>query len=120
MKKHSITINQIVCIGTAEVGDDDVFLRCQADAGITIRYPFSPNDIQKMNSHEKSKWNLDLELNFDYEVLVTLWDQDAEIAPGLATYLQSQDFLPGTGRGNTSTLTNLNGAKYVIYYTYNS
>lgn len=116
MSKHSIQINSIYCGGTSESGHDEVYLLCQADAGFPIHIPSGINTANSMAKGDT--WTLDnLILNFEYEVLVTLWDLDLNYDPNLATYLQSHDFQPGSGSSSIQ-LTNRNGAKYTINYTY--
>jgi hypothetical protein len=119
MSKHSVQINSIQCNATSEhdvTGGDELYLTCQADGGLPIRVPGDPN-----TSHSMEKgytWKLDnLVLNFDYEVLLTLWDHDLNDDPNLATFLQNYDFVPGGVSGNKQ-LKNYNGADYTIYFTY--
>lgn len=119
MSKHSVQITKITCQGTSEVGHDEVYLVCQADAGIPLRYPAHLADSVSMSSSDNT-WNLnspDLILHFNYEVLVTLWDCDISYLPTFATFLQCHDFEPGSGSG-TISLSNPDGAKYTLYYTY--
>ncbi|WP_299683434.1 hypothetical protein [uncultured Dokdonia sp.] len=124
MSKHSIKINSIYCAHTSEsniTGGDEVYLVCQADGGIPIRIPYGINEAHNMEKGDT--WNLtnsdedSLILNFDYEVLVTLWDHDLNDDPNLATYLQSHDFQPGSGSGSIR-LKNYNDADYTINYSY--
>lgn len=119
MSKHSIQVTSIICNSTSESGitdGDEVYLVCQADGGFPIRVPAKLNSSENMKAGDT--WNIDgLVLNFEYEVLVTLWDHDLNYDPNLATYLQSIDFEPGFGDGYR-TLTNYNGAEYVIYFRY--
>lgn len=118
MSKHSIQITKIHCTHNSEAGNDEVYLVCQADAKFPIRYPAQPAQAHSMGDGED--WELTdppLILNFEYEVLVTLWDQDLSYDPNLATYLQSHDFRPGSGSGSIA-LSNRNDAEYTIYYTY--
>jgi len=115
-KNHSIQINSIYCGDTSEHSCDEVYLVCQSDAGIPIRVPAGINPSQPMKKGQT--WTLDdLILNFEYEVLVTLWDHDGKDNPNWATYLQSHDFGPGSGSGSIQ-LTNPNDANYTINYTY--
>lgn len=121
-KKHSIKLTSIKCDGSSEPGitdGDEVYLVCQADAGLAIRFPEGINEGYNMESG--STWSLNndegLILNFDYEVLVTLWDHDLNYDPNVATYLQSVDFEPGTGSSYIH-LKNPNGADYKVYYEY--
>lgn len=119
MSKHSIQINSIICSDTSEGGVvdyDEVYLVCQSDGGYPIRVPAGVNARVKMEAGDT--WTLpNLVLNFEYEVLVTLWDHDLNYDPNLATYLQSHDFLPGIGGGSVR-LKNHNGADYTITFTY--
>ena len=117
MSKSSIQITSIHCHDTSESGHDEVYLVCQADAGFPIRYPAKFADAHSMASGDT--WTLDppLTLHFKNEVLVTLWDQDISYDPNVATFLQCNDFRPGSGSGSV-TLTNPNDADYTVYYTY--
>lgn len=118
MSKHSIQITSIKCLSNSEAGKDEVYLICQADGGVPIRYPAQLANSVSMDDNDV--WTLDnpsLILNFEYEVLVTLWDCDVSYVPSLSTYLQSNDFRPGSG-SSSITLSNPNDAKYTIYYTY--
>ena len=94
---------------------------CQADAGIPIRVPAQLADAQSMSpSDSDNTWKFDdpqLILNYDYEVLVTLWDEDVSYDPNLATYLQSNDFQVDGGNDGSVQLSNPNGADYTIYFT---
>ena len=116
MNKHSITITSITCHGTSESGHDEVYLICQSDAGLPIRIPASINTNHPMEKGDT--WSINQTLNYDYEVLVTLWDEDLSYDPNLATYLQSIDFVAGTlGLGSgVIQLTNRNGANYSVSY----
>ncbi|WPU97012.1 hypothetical protein SNE25_15935 [Mucilaginibacter sabulilitoris] len=119
MSKHSIEVTSIKCNATSETNvssGDEVYLVCQADGGLPIRVPAGLNESEKMK--KGTTWTLNnLVLNFEYEVLVTIWDHDLNYDPNLATYLQSNDFQPGTGSGS-KRLTNHNGADYTINYNY--
>ncbi|MGO1242877.1 MAG: hypothetical protein ACTMH4_02260 [Sphingobacterium sp.] len=118
-KQHSIRIKSIYCGGTSGdkgTSSDELYLVCQSDAGIPVRVPAGFN---KSYSMQKGKtWELDLVLGFDYEVLVTLWDHDLPFDPNTADYLQSYDFVAGSGSGSTKPLKNLDGAEYTINFTY--
>jgi hypothetical protein len=110
--------------------NDEVFLICQSDAGHAQRYPpYSEKlehpyeDISLVNSMTTGDiWTLtdpELVLEFEYEVLVTLWDRDSTRVPKYDTYLQSNDYQAGTTfttslDQQSVTLTNPNGASYTI------
>ena len=121
MSKHSVRITSIYCNASSEpnlTDGDEVYLICQADGGIPIRIPAAINSSHNMKA--KSSWSFDnLILKYDYEVLVTLWDHDVMFDPNTATYLQSNEFISGTiGGASAKQLKNLDGADYMIYYTY--
>ncbi|HEX9000481.1 MAG TPA: hypothetical protein VGB07_11320, partial [Blastocatellia bacterium] len=89
-QKYTVHIASIVCEATADTGNanDEVFVIWQADGGIPVRYP--ADNYQKMNttadpdSDVVSTWNIpagDLNLTFEKEVLVTLWDSTVAIDP---------------------------------------
>ncbi|KUJ59169.1 hypothetical protein AR687_24490 [Flavobacteriaceae bacterium CRH] len=127
MKKHSITITKITCNSASEIGHDEVYLKYQSDAGVTFRFPKDRDDSESMEKNDI--WTPELTdpngnqrpltLYFEYEALVTLWDKDETKLYINDTYLQSYDFRPGSGSGQV-TLSNLNGQKYTINYTYNN
>ena len=125
MSKHSIQITSIECGGASEsdiTNGDEVYLMCQADAGYPIRIPAGINAANNMKKGDT--WTFDEEvliLNFEWEILVTIWDHDLDDDPNLATYLQSHDFEPRKSSEATTgsiQLTNHNGADYTIHYTY--
>ncbi|MEP0263811.1 hypothetical protein [Dokdonia sp.] len=126
MSKHSIKIKSIYCTAPSELNitdGDEVYLVCQADGGIPIHIPGGLNEAHNMEA--KDTWDLiddkgnHLILNFEYEVLVTLWDHDLNNDPNLATYLQSHDFEPGSGSSSIHLQNKRdNKADYTIYYEY--
>jgi hypothetical protein len=115
-----LQILKITCNSPSESGHDEVYLICQADAGIPIRYPAEPPGYNSMTTG--NVWTLDdpdLVLHFQNEVLVTLWDSDVSFVPSLATYLLSNDYQAGSTRTTdtdpqTVTLVNPDGASYTI------
>lgn len=128
-QRYSVKINSIVCGATADTGNanDEVFVIWQADGGIPVRYP--ADNYQRMNttadpgSDVVSTWNIpagDLNLTFEKEVLVTLWDSTVAIDPSSSIYLMSYEYTapginPGYPASETSyTMSNHNGGKYTI------
>lgn len=118
--RHSVTITSITCKGTSESGNDEVFILYQVDGGLPVRYP--AEKYQRMNpkadpsNNVLSTWGLNLDLNFDHEVLVTLWDNDS------TTNWNEPDFLVNIEyRADYFTssyeMKNDNGADYVINAT---
>ncbi|MCB9234866.1 MAG: hypothetical protein H6581_24645 [Bacteroidia bacterium] len=119
MSKHQIQINKIDCKGTSESGHDEVYIIAQADGGLPIRYPSELGSYNSMKDGDS--WTLsnpNLILDFDYEVLVTLWDQDVKYLPSVATFLVNMDFTPHAAGAYKETLDNHNGAKYELKFTY--
>lgn len=131
-QKYAVKITSIVCEATDDMGDanDEVFVIWQADGGIPVRYP--ADNYQRMNTtadpdkNVVSTWNIpdgDLNLTFEKEVLVTLWDSTVGIDPSSSAYLMSYEYTapginPGYPASETSyTMSNHNGAKYTINAT---
>ena len=113
--KSKVQITSIYCNSASELGNDEVYLICQADGGVPIRYPAQLADAHSMTKGDT--WKLtdpDLVLNFENEVLVTLWDRDVSYDPTVSTYLVSNDYTPGGGAGSVR-IQNPNGADYTIY-----
>lgn len=114
-KKHSVTVTKIVCNKPSESSGDEVYLLYQADAGNQYRVPEELKSSHSMDDKDdEDTWNVNLEMQFDYEVLLQIWDND-DVNPD---YLQSYDFEPGSGSSSVR-LKNTNDADYTIYYTYN-
>ena len=124
-KNFSIMISSVACHGTSDVGDDndEVYIYYQADAGLPVRFPAvsyqpmntkdDPNDDPRKNVVQT--WNTNLQLDFDYEVLVTLWDQDVEGVNSASEFLINKDYT--SGAASTYNMVNNNGANYTITAT---
>ncbi len=118
-KNHSIRITSIACHGTSDFGgaNDEVYVIYQADAGVPVRYP--PASYQRMNTTADpgkdvvQTWDMNLQLDFDYEVLVTLWDQDTSWNPNNSEFLINADYTSSTPPSSYS-MSNNNGASYTI------
>jgi hypothetical protein len=122
-KRNSIKITAIACNGTSEDGNDEVYIIYQPDAGLPVRYPAT--SCQRMNisadpdNDVVQRWDFDLTLDFDYEVLVTLWDQDVMGMNNVSTFLINHDYTAGAPPASVS-MSNNNGANYTIYAELNS
>lgn len=124
-KQNSIKITSIVCHGTSDVGgtNDEVYIYYQADAGLPVRYPAT--SYQRMNTSANSSndvvktWDVDLVLNFDHEVLVTLWDQDIEGLNNQSNFLINCDYTSDNPPASYN-MKNHNGANYTINATSNA
>lgn len=119
-KRHTVTVSKVTCQSTSEDGNDEVVIIYQADGGVPMRWA-DGQKYQRMNpnpntsNNEVSTWTTNLSLDFDHEVLVTLWDHDDPI-PSNSEYLISVDYRPGNVPASF-TMSNNNGAKYTIYAT---
>jgi hypothetical protein len=124
-KNFSIMISSIACYGTSDfAGDnDEVYILYQADAGLPVRYPAvyyqRMNTTADPNSDPKKTvlqtWDVGLQLDFDYEVLVTLWDQDVKGVNSASEFLINVDY--ASGAASTTNMVNNNGANYTITAT---
>ena len=116
-----IQVINIDCLSTSEKEHDEIYLLCQADGGVPIRYPRSLTDA---HSIEKGAiWDIenevDLILNFEFELLITIWDTDITLNPQVGTYLASHQYCYNgqkveTGSHTASPAKNPNGAQYQI------
>jgi hypothetical protein len=60
-------------------------------------------------------WDVGLQLDFDYEVLVTLWDQDVKGVNSASEFLITVAYT--SGAASTTNMVNNNGANYTITAT---
>lgn len=111
-----IQITGIYCYNSSEHGHDEVYVISQADAGFAHRYPSQlATYVSLKKGHVWHPQNPDLILEFENEVLVTLWDQDLSYDPALATYLISYDYTKDNVAKSTSVgIKNPNGGEYKI------
>ena len=122
-KKYSVVLTHISCEGTSELGgaNDEVAICYQADAGVPVRYPAT--GYQRMNTAADSSndvlqtWYVNLELDFDYEVLVTLWDQDLGGDNNTSEFLANKVYTNPTDPAASYQMSNNNGAIYTFYAT---
>jgi len=129
-KKYSIQVTSILCYGTSDLGglNDEVYIVYQADGGLPIRY--TPVDAgsgkygldfytQSMNSQSDCHgtavwdWGVSIQIDFDYEALVTLWDQDVKGVNNASEFLINCDYRPGNFPSSYA-MSNNNGANYTI------
>lgn len=114
--KITIQITNIYCYGTSEAGHDEVYLLCQADAGFMSRYPSKLGSYMPLSKGDK--WHLakpNLYLEFENDLLITLWDQDLKYDPSVATYLISYDYnRDNLAQSKSIRIKNPNGAEYQI------
>lgn len=111
MGTTSFTLTEIACGGTSESGHDEVMILYQSDAGIPALFP-AGRDAHSMANGDT--WtNINLDMKFVNDCLVTLYDQDSSLDPKLADYLVSYDYTPDS-MPSSVTLSNPNGAKYTL------
>ena len=117
-KNQSIKITSIQCHGTNDTGgfNDEVYIIYQSDAGLPIRFPLfgsqNMNTSADSGSNTVQQWNVDLVLDFDQEVLVTLWDSDEGTAKR-SDFLINCDYDSGNPPASFH-MQNNNGADYTI------
>lgn len=120
-KKHRVTVTSITCKNTSESPhNDEVYIIYQADAGLPIRFP-EDTSVISMNvsgSGETTTWNPNLQLDFDHEVLVTLWDRDSDIGLISPSFLANIEYRADYFVSSFD-MTNHNDAHYVISATKN-
>jgi hypothetical protein len=115
-KRYSIRITEIECFGTSEGGHDEVFMIVQADGGAPIRFPAS--EPWSMSPTDNSVVYPNFPIDFDYEALVMLYDQDTPYDNNDAEFLINRDYTSDAGQ--SYTMSNNNGAKYTITVQTNS
>jgi len=120
-KKHRVTLTSINCKNTSETPhDDEVYIIYQADAGIPVRFPES-NSIISMNvsgSGSTTDWYPNLQLDFDHEVLVTLWDRESNLGIISPSFLANSEYRADYFKSPVD-MKNHNDAHYVINATKN-
>lgn len=116
MGSTAFTLNQITCGGTSESGHDEVIILWQSDAGMGHLFPAGRNAHSMDDGGDKTWSNIGLDLEFENDCLVTLYDQDSSLDPKLADYLVSYDYQPDS-MPSSVTLSNPNGAKYTLSIT---
>jgi len=120
-----IKIESIKCLSASENAGpkefhDEIFLICQADGGVPIRYPHDLASSKPLTANET--WILDdpeLVLTFQYEVLITIWDVDVSYDPTVSTFLCCHQYcynggLLEPGEQVATPDQNDNGAHYSI------
>ncbi|MBA3879350.1 MAG: hypothetical protein C0500_06515 [Sphingobium sp.] len=119
-----MTVTSINCKNTSETPhNDEVFIIYQADAGIPVRFPAT--SYQRMNTSADSAndvvstWTTNLKLEFDHEVLVTLWDEDSKADLNKPTFLANVEYRADYFTSSWD-MPNHNDAHYVINATKNN
>jgi hypothetical protein len=128
--KTKIQITSIHCNSTSEPGSDEVYLICQADGGIPVVYPPGLANLTKhpYSMSAGDTWSLpdgvvattDCVLNFEHEVLVTLWDSDLDDDLTVSSFLGCYDYTPDNIPSSVEIKTPGNegyNADYIIYAT---
>lgn len=123
-KRHSVTIDSIACKGSGGDGSNaEVFILWQADGGMPVRHP--AKGYQRMSTSDDPKnqvvqtWKPDLDLAFDHEVLVTLWDQDSRVGYNDPSFLINVEYRADHFDASYD-MRNDGGAHYVVAATKNS
>lgn len=116
-KKRSLRIVSIQCHGTNDTGglNDEVFIEHQADAGPQFRFPATGtvNMNTEVSSDAVQTWDVGLVVDYNFEVLVTLWDDDVG-GQSRSDFLINRDYTPDD-MPTSYRMKNENGADYSIY-----
>jgi hypothetical protein len=128
--KTKIQITSIYCKQSSEPFGDNVYLICQADGGMPAIFPAGLANLSKhpYSMPSGTTWTIpdgtcattDCVLNFEYEVLVTLWDSDLDDDLTVSSYLGSYDYTPDNIPSSVEIHTPGNAgynADYIIYAT---
>ena len=116
MARTSITLTKIVCNATHR-GTDDVYVVYQPDCGFPVRVPHGWENNISMDAG--TSWNINVTMEFENDVLVTLYDADINLDPFSSDFIVCYDYTPANLPSST-TVSNLEGAKYTLYATKNS
>lgn len=130
-KRHSIKLSRLICNKTSEAaGPDDVYVQYQADAGVSKFIPtaraavkMDENDVMYFADDGAGAPGSYITIEFDYELIIMVFDRDRRINPSKDTFLVNFNFLPGrVGESNSAsqdlqfTRLNKNGADYSLVY----
>jgi hypothetical protein len=115
MAKTSITITKIVCNNVK--GTDDIYVVYQPDCGFPIRVPHGWENNTSMSTN--TTWPINVTMEFDNDVLVTLYDADVNLDPFSSDFRVCFDYTP-TNIPSSIMLSNLEGVQYTLYATKNS
>jgi hypothetical protein len=103
----TIELTEIKCNNTSELGSDEVYIKYSIDNGREHRFP--DKGWHSLSSGETWQ-NVSLGLTFKDSVLVQLFDRD----PAGDDSLGSHTYFPGDSQPETVTVSNTNGANYLL------
>ncbi|ROZ69015.1 hypothetical protein [Ramlibacter sp. WS9] len=114
----SITLDSVTCVATsAGPTADEVYIVYQADAGIPRHVPRRFTAPHSMGNGET--WNVGQEMEFNRDLLVTLYDHDESLTDTRSDFLVSYDYTPDSLPGSV-TVSNNDGAQYTLKITVNN
>ena len=126
MANYTLKIESITCKRPSGIDGtlkDEVWFFYQPDAGVPVRYPYGAVKTNSMGAGDV--WNLGqpegdpdwppLEVSFDYDLMITLWDQDLRLDISLSDFLGL--FCFATGDSGSADFTNGDGSSYNITWT---
>ena len=120
MSTYTLEIETITCntYSDAYGSNDEVWLFVQPDAGVPVRYPFA---VLKTNSMtDKQVWTLGTDdwppliCSFEYDLQITLWDQDRDLRIDRTDFLANFNFDPDSNDSISMTAGNGNSSSYSI------
>lgn len=111
----TITLVSVKCEATSGgSGADEVYVVYQPDAGIPIHIPRRFEEPQTMNVNDT--WQINQEMTFNRDLLITLYDHDGAITDTFSDYLVSYDYTPNS-LPSSVTISNNDGARYTLNIT---
>lgn len=117
MAKTSITITTITCNKTT--GTDDVYVIWQPDCGFPVRVPQGWENNVSMNANLPA-WDINLTMEFDDDVLVTLYDADINLDPFSSDFIGCYDFTPLNVPTSASVTNQAKDTSYTLTVRRNS
>jgi hypothetical protein len=126
MANFTLKIESIICQHTSDLDGvlkDEVWLFYQPDGGVPVRYPYGAIKTNSMAAGDV--WTLGqppdnpewppLEVSFDYDLQITLWEQDHALDISTTDFLGSFCF---TGaESGSADVSNGDSSKYTITWS---
>jgi hypothetical protein len=122
MSKYTLRLNSLTCHSTSDPdGGDEVWFLYQADGGVPVRYPYGAVKTNSMDPNDVWSFGTDawppIELSFEHDVQITLWEQDLRLDISLTDFLGNLDITPASADGNSPDLTNGDSSRYTFNWT---
>ena len=124
MATYTISMSSITCNQTSDLNaHDEVWILYQIDAGAPLRYPYEPRSTVSMAPGDVLTFGADdhppLQMTYEHDVSVTLYDQDSRIDLGLTDFLGTRDFGNSSNAASeptSATVTNGDSSSYTLVW----